>query len=258
MSSNTPTPQCIKRLAGELKLLRKNPDPHFDVMPDETNVLMWYFMLRPPMDTKYAGGLYIGRIDIRPTYPMSPPDFYMLTPSGRFQIESKICLSNSGYHADEWSAMWSFESIVRGFVSIFLDDTEKGISHLHEKDINVVHKYAKESSAYNVSKHPNIVKLFTRFVDENGLPRSEEEIMSHYSAPKIDQPKIETQQATETPPTAKKVVKITKKVVKKVSSTEKNDNDNSLVISDELGDEEKPKKVVKKVVKRVVKKTAAQ
>lgn len=244
-SDSAPTPQCIKRLAGELKLLRKNPDPHFDVMPDEKNVLLWYFMLRPPMDTKYAGGLYIGRINIRPTYPMSPPDFYMLTPSGRFQVNSKICLSNSGYHADEWSAMWSFESIVRGFVSIFLDDKENGISHLHEKDIKVIHNHAQNSSVYNLENHPEIVRLFTRFVDNNGLPRPDEEIMKDLTK---EQPKPEITQIQEPTAPAKKVVKVTKRVVKKVAATSDESN------QENQEDQEKPKKVVKKVVKRVVKK----
>lgn len=31
-------------------------------------------------------------------YPFKPPEVYMLTPSGRFEINKKICLSISSFH----------------------------------------------------------------------------------------------------------------------------------------------------------------
>ena len=60
----------------------------------------------------------------------------MLTPSGRFDINKKICLTNSGYHKETWSPMWNLKNMVIAFVSIFSDDNTSGISHIRDTPQN--------------------------------------------------------------------------------------------------------------------------
>lgn len=163
---------CKKRLCGDIKLLKKDPHKYIDVSPDEKDLLTWYFLVKGPEFSDFNGGYYIGKIMHNPEYPFKSPDFMMLTPNGRFDINKKICLSNSSYHSSEWSAMWTIHAILTGFLSIMLDDKENGISHIHqtksEREIA-----AKNSIEYNKRYHPEIIKLFTRFIDENGNPKIE-------------------------------------------------------------------------------------
>ena len=51
-----------------------------------------------PTDEPYLGGYYIGKIELPVDYPAKAGDFYMLTPNGRFDINKKICLTNSSVY----------------------------------------------------------------------------------------------------------------------------------------------------------------
>ena len=95
----------LKRLKGDFRLLKKDPHELFEACPDEQNILLWYFLVKGPDFSDFKGGYYIGKIMHQSEYPLKPPDFMMLTPNGRFMEDRKICLSNSGYHSNEWSAI---------------------------------------------------------------------------------------------------------------------------------------------------------
>lgn len=182
---------CKKRLLGDVRMLKKDPHQYFEAIPDEENILIWYFLLRTPSEfTEYRGGHYIGKIIHNPEYPFKPPDFMMLTPSGRFLTDKKICLSNSSYHSNEWSAMWNIKSILTGFLSIMLDDQEHGISHI-KRSTEERQFWAKESIKFNKENYPEIIKRFTRFLDENGDPvenKNESEKEEKYKDGPIDGP----------------------------------------------------------------------
>jgi ubiquitin-conjugating enzyme E2 J2 len=47
----------------------------------------------------------------------------MLTPSGRFEPNQRICLSMSDFHPETWNCMWSVSSILQGVVSFMLDNS---------------------------------------------------------------------------------------------------------------------------------------
>ena len=164
---------CKRRLIGEVKLLIIEPHQYIEVVPDNKELLIWYFLIKGPEFSDFKGGYYIGKIMHSPEYPLKPPDFMMLTPNGRFNVGSKICLSNSSYHSDEWSALWNIHTILTGFLSIMLDDKEHGISHIHctkaEREM-----HAKNSIEYNKKNHPAIIKLFSRFLDEDGNQKTEQ------------------------------------------------------------------------------------
>lgn len=55
-------------------------------------------------------------------YPSKPPGIMMLTPSGRFEVEKKICLSMSDYHPESWSPAWSISKVLIGMVSFMATD----------------------------------------------------------------------------------------------------------------------------------------
>jgi ubiquitin-conjugating enzyme E2 J1 len=104
--------------------LANSPSPDYHAAPLENNLFEWHFTLRGPPETPYAHGIYHGRITLPPTYPMRPPSFRFLSPSGRFEVNREICLSISDHHEDTWQPAWGVRTAVvalRGFM-----ETEPG------------------------------------------------------------------------------------------------------------------------------------
>lgn len=161
--------QTLKRLKNDYKLLRKSKDPNFEAQPDPNNLLIWWVLIKGSKDTDYEGGYYLIKIIHDKNYPINPPNFMMMTPSGRYIIEQKICISNTTYHANEWSPSWTIESQIVGFISIMNDDREHGISHI-KRPSHLRKKLAKESLEYNKNKFPEQMKLFKKMLDDNGNP----------------------------------------------------------------------------------------
>ena len=150
-----------KRLTNEVKILSQQPLHYCTAYPDESNPLIWYFIIIGQKGTDYHKGEYIGKIVHSPKYPAEPPDYYMLTPSGRYSIGSKICLTNSSYHKGDWSSTWNILSILIAFYSIWLDDKEHGISHITDTPKNRI-KMADNSIEYNKNNNANIYAKFNR------------------------------------------------------------------------------------------------
>jgi ubiquitin-conjugating enzyme E2 J2 len=167
------TPLCFKRLKNDLKILRKHPLKYIHTYPDELNILTWYFLIIGPSlyhngdgketECPYGNGHYIGKIMHNPYYPLKPPDFIMLTPSGRFLINKKICMTNTGYHEVDWSAAWTIKAILQGFLSIMLDDVDSGISHIKNNfdDRKIM---AAASINFNIKQYPKIYNEFSEFL----------------------------------------------------------------------------------------------
>ncbi|KAJ9663665.1 hypothetical protein H2198_000677 [Neophaeococcomyces mojaviensis] len=118
-----PSP-TIRRLLKETKELSPSaphPNPTFHAAPvSDDNLHEWHFtLLGPPAPSPYAGGIYHGRITLPHAYPMKPPNFRFLTPSGRFEVNREICLSISGFHEETWQPAWGVRTALvalRGFM----------------------------------------------------------------------------------------------------------------------------------------------
>lgn len=180
--NSTNQPQIInrvteKRLTNELKDLKKNKLEFAQAIQDETNKFIFYFLLKGDDDPKsdYRGGYYIGKIMLPSSYPDKAGDFMMLTPNGRFTPDTKICLSNSGYHPESWTPTWTIRSMLIGFLSIFLSDQEHGIAHIKESSAKRK-EYALHSVQFNLNKYNHIFKQFDQFVNDDGTLRSNDEI----------------------------------------------------------------------------------
>ncbi|EED12823.1 ubiquitin conjugating enzyme (UbcF), putative [Talaromyces stipitatus ATCC 10500] len=121
---------AIRRLmkeAAELSESAPSPSPHFCAHPvSDSNLFDWHFTLAgPPAPSPYAGGIYHGRIVLPPTYPLRPPSFRFLTPSGRFEVNREICLSISGHHEETWQPAWGIRTALTAIRS-FMDGDAKG------------------------------------------------------------------------------------------------------------------------------------
>ncbi|KAK1139807.1 hypothetical protein N8T08_011126 [Aspergillus melleus] len=115
-----------KRLLKEAAELSTSPSPHFHAAPVQDNLYDWHFTLAgPPSPSPYSGGIYHGRIVLPPTYPLRPPSFRFLTPTGRFEVNREICLSISGHHEESWQPAWGIRTALIAIRS-FMDGDAKG------------------------------------------------------------------------------------------------------------------------------------
>ncbi|THU90781.1 UBC-like protein [Dendrothele bispora CBS 962.96] len=111
-----------KRLTKEYAGMQKEPPPFIWAVPDERNILNWNYIIRGPPDSPFAGGEYHGVLMFPSEYPFKPPGIKMLTPSGRFSPDKKICFSMSDFHPGTWNPAWSVATILTGLLSFMLSD----------------------------------------------------------------------------------------------------------------------------------------
>ena len=201
-----------KRLANEVKLLKEQPLHYCTSYPDETNQLIWYFIIIGQKGTDYHGGEYIGKIVHSPKYPAEPPDYYMLTPSGRYSVGSKICLTNSSYHKGDWSSTWNILSILIAFYSIWLDDKEHGISHITDTPANRK-RMAGESIEYNKKNNTEIYAKFDRTYLKDDAPiqlmkKKEEPVPTTISAELVAHVHVVAQELIPVPVVAQELIQV--------------------------------------------------
>jgi len=154
----------VTRLQKELKALVKDPLPNIIAKPLPANILEWHYVIFPPDDSVYAGGVYHGKVKFPPEYPHKPPSIYMLTPSGRFAVGRRLCLSMSDYHPETWNPLWSISSILNGLLSFMLD-TAPTLGSVESSD-DEKSRLAARSMDYNV-KDPVFRELFPRLVSNH-------------------------------------------------------------------------------------------
>lgn len=121
---NTKSP-TIKRILKEAAELSAHPDPTLHAAPLDANLFEWHFTLAGPPSTPYSEGTYHGRIVLPPTYPLRPPSFRFLTPSGRFEVNREICLSISGHHEETWQPAWGIRTALWA-LRAFMEGDAKG------------------------------------------------------------------------------------------------------------------------------------
>lgn len=108
-----------QRLLKELQRIQRAPPTGIEARPLESDLLEWHFVIRCSQEP-YAGGEYHGRLSFPVEYPMLPPSFRMLTPSGRFDPGARLCLSMSDYHPESWNPGWSVETLLVGLQSFMV------------------------------------------------------------------------------------------------------------------------------------------
>ncbi|CAH1454472.1 unnamed protein product [Lactuca virosa] len=107
----------VKRILQEVKEMQSNPSDDFTSLPLEENIFEWQFAIRGPNDTEFEGGIYHGRIQLPSEYPFKPPSFMLLTPNGRFETQTKICLSISNHHPEHWQPSWSVRTALTALIA---------------------------------------------------------------------------------------------------------------------------------------------
>lgn len=107
----------MKRILQEVKEMQSNPSDDFMSLPLEENIFEWQFAILGPCDSEFEGGIYHGRIQLPADYPFKPPSFMLLTPNGRFETQTKICLSISNHHPEHWQPSWSVRTALVALIA---------------------------------------------------------------------------------------------------------------------------------------------
>ncbi|KAI3696596.1 hypothetical protein L6452_28994 [Arctium lappa] len=123
----------VKRILQELKEMQSNPTDDFMSLPLEENIFEWQFAIRGPSETEFEGGIYHGRIQLPSEYPFKPPSFMLLTPNGRFETQTKICLSISNHHPEHWQPSWSVRTALTALIAFMPTDPKGALGSLDYK-----------------------------------------------------------------------------------------------------------------------------
>ncbi|KAG6335874.1 hypothetical protein ID866_3211 [Astraeus odoratus] len=126
---------AVKRIMQEARELANDPCPDYHAAPLEVGPILchdvgsiitsytrpqeWHCTLRGPPGTEFEGGLYHFRILLPAEYPFRPPSLMMLTPNGRFELNTKICISFTNYHEEEWQPAWGVRTAILGLQGFF-------------------------------------------------------------------------------------------------------------------------------------------
>jgi ubiquitin-protein ligase len=152
-----------KRLSKEIQLYQKDDFkfPNLILKPSD-NLEIWYFIVYDLKDTEYENGVYLGKVILPPKYPFKAPDFQFLTPSGRFEINKKLCTSFTGYHQELYSPSWNIASMCAGLISFMTDSTDliesKGIGGM-STTVEFKQQAATESRNY-IKNNKFILDIF--------------------------------------------------------------------------------------------------
>ncbi|KAG0232088.1 Ubiquitin-conjugating enzyme E2 6 [Actinomortierella wolfii] len=158
---------AYKRLTKEYINIQKSPPAYLFARPLESNILEWHYVLKGPPDTPYFGGEYHGKLIFPPEYPFKPPSIRMITPNGRFQVDTRLCLSMSDFHPGTWNPSWSVATILNGLLSFMSQEestTGSIITTPYEKTI-----YAARSHAFNM-KNSKFREIFPELVAPEQVP----------------------------------------------------------------------------------------
>jgi len=110
---------AVKRIMQEARELANDPCTDYSAAPLEDDIFEWHCTLRGPAGTDFDGGLYHFRILLPAEYPFRPPSIMLLTPNGRFELNTKICISFTSYHEELWQPAWGIRTALIGLQGFF-------------------------------------------------------------------------------------------------------------------------------------------
>ena len=156
---------CQKRLRREMEMYSKEnfQFPNLILRPDDSNMLLWYFIVCDIKATPYEGGYYFGKISLPSEYPLKAPDFIFITPNGRFETNRKICTTFSAYHQDMYTSTWNVLTMMEGMISFMTEDDKAGIGSITASDTERS-RLAESSLRWN-SENSEFNRVFPDFTE---------------------------------------------------------------------------------------------
>mmetsp|Transcript_28608 Transcript_28608/g.66277 ORF Transcript_28608/g.66277 Transcript_28608/m.66277 type:complete len:573 (+) Transcript_28608:87-1805(+) len=163
------TTLAVKRVQKELKAFHERPSlQRVHVRCDEWNMLKMWYVFQGPAATPYDAGWYWGTLVFPESYPLAPPSVQVLTPSGRFQTRTNICLSISSFHPENWSPGVGFAAVLEGLINFMGEDGKTVGSLENVPPVDERRRLAEESLQWN-RQQPEFQDAFPD-IDELLLP----------------------------------------------------------------------------------------
>ncbi|KAF8590515.1 UBC-like protein [Ramaria rubella] len=118
-SSHNKNNAGVKRILQEARELATDPSTDYHAAPLEDDIFEWHCTMRGPTGTEFEGGIYHFRIQLPSEYPFRPPSIMLLTPNGRFELNTKICISFTNYHEELWQPAWGVRTAIIALQGFF-------------------------------------------------------------------------------------------------------------------------------------------
>lgn len=155
-----PSKQAAARLRKELRVALTDPSPYVHISCNESNILVWDFLIEGPPGTPYDGGWYWGRLDVPKDYPFWPPLVRMRTPSGYFEPDSWLCRTVLDYHPEGWQPPWTLASVLMALLALMCDDDSFTSGTINPRPPAAERaRLAQESLAWNRA-HADFMRAF--------------------------------------------------------------------------------------------------
>lgn len=138
----------LRRIQADIRELSLDPSDQYHAAPLENDMFVWHFTIRGAAQTDFEGGIYHGKILLPAEYPFKPPNIMFTTPTGRFEINTKLCLSFSAFHPELWQPAWGIRLILEALIS-FLPTKGDGAIGALDWTSEERKRLAKESWNYN-------------------------------------------------------------------------------------------------------------
>lgn len=143
--------QSVRRLQSEFRALAIRPEPYFVAGPVGDDLFLWHFTIKGAKDTPFEGGIYHGKIVFPPQYPLKPPDIYFLTPNGRFETRTKLCLTFTSFHPEEWNPAWDVRTAMTAVQAFMTTKAEGAVGAIDMPDADR-RRLAIESRSWKCSQ----------------------------------------------------------------------------------------------------------
>jgi len=118
-ASHNKNNSAVKRILQEARELANDASNDYSAAPLEGDIFEWHCTIRGSPGTEFEGGLYHCRILLPSEYPFRPPSIMLLTPNGRFELNTKICISFTNYHEELWQPAWGVRTAIIGLQGFF-------------------------------------------------------------------------------------------------------------------------------------------
>ena len=146
---------------ADIRELALDPSDRYYAAPLENDMFEWHFTIRGAEGTDFEGGIYHGRILLPAEYPYKPPHIVFLTPSGRFETNTKVCLSFSAFHPELWQPAWGIRLILEALISFLPTPGDGAIGALDYKP-EERRRLAKKSQSFSCPTCGPVAKLLPK------------------------------------------------------------------------------------------------
>ena len=153
------------RIKNEMKNMVENHSEDFFAYPLENDLLNWHFSIKGPKNTEFEGGLYHGILNLQNNYPENQPVIQFVTPNGRFQVNTALCLY--ALSGKKWQTGWTLINLLEALINYMpIQESHTGsISESKEKRV----EYAKNSSQFKCDKCGLIIDHIKGNVNVNAI-----------------------------------------------------------------------------------------